>query len=379
MKKTLGLYLHIPFCKSKCLYCDFCSLPRADEELKGTYVAAMHRAIEQWGKRAHDYTVDTVYFGGGTPTSLSASALTGLLEEVDKHFSLSPDCEITTECNPMTGESAELAVLRASGFNRLSIGVQSLHREELKALGRLHTGEDFFRTLKAARTAGFENISADVMSGIPGQTLQSYLETLTKLAESGVEHLSAYGLIIEEGTPFHRLYAAGKLALPDEDTAAAMYFHGIDLLARYGLSQYEISNFAKEGRASRHNLKYWNCEEYLGIGAAAHSYFEGDRFGNAPDVQGFASGKTVESERETVTRHDAMNEFVMLGMRLTDGISGKSFEDRFGEPMDAHFGRSLARYLQTGHVVRTETGYAFTKKGMYVSNAILSDILDFDA
>ncbi len=379
MKKALGLYLHIPFCKSKCLYCDFCSLPRADEELKSTYVAAMHRAVEAWGARAHDYTVDTVYFGGGTPTSLSARALTGLLEAVDKHFSLSPDCEITTECNPMTGEATDFSALRTSGFNRLSIGVQSLHREELRALGRLHTGEDFFRTLEAARTAGFENISTDVMSGIPGQTLQSYLETLTKLAESGVEHLSAYGLIVEEGTPFHRLYTAGRLALPDEDTAAAMYFRGIDLLARYGLSQYEISNFAREGRASRHNLKYWHCEDYLGIGAAAHSYFEGDRFGITPDVAAFADGRALESERETVTRRDAGNEFVMLGMRLADGISNNAFQARFGESLDARFGALLARYIPTGHVVRTEDGYAFTKEGMYVSNAILSDILDFDA
>lgn len=373
----LGLYVHIPFCRSKCLYCDFCSFPRADAERVEAYVTALCRDLSSRAADTAAYTVDSIYLGGGTPTILPARLLVKILETVFSHYRIAKDAEITAECNPATGERDTFEQMRRVGFNRLSIGLQSAHDTELRALGRLHSFSDFERTFLQARVAGFDNISADVMSGIPHQTPTSYLQTLERLCALAPEHISAYGLTVEDGTPFGRM--GSRLILPDEDAARKMYMEGISYLARNGYEQYEISNFARAGYESRHNLKYWNCEQYLGFGPAAYSDFGGMRFGNSRDLDAYVKGKNIRTDSETPSPRDRMNEYVMLRMRLTAGVDENDFEERFGTPFENTFGKKLRAYESGGFVRQTKDGWAFTPAGMYVSNAILSEILEFDA
>lgn len=376
-KQTLGLYLHVPFCRSKCLYCDFCSFPHPTEAQLFAYADALCRDLEQKAEKAAAYAVDTVYLGGGTPTVLPIDALQKILSCVLGHYNVTKDAEITAECNPATANRAYLEAMREAGVNRLSIGLQSTHAAELKVLGRLHSFSDFEATLRDARAAGFENISADVMSGIPHQTVESYLETLSRLVALAPEHISAYSLIVEEGTPFGRM--AERLPLPDEEAAREMILRGIEFLAARGYDQYEISNFAKRGRESRHNIKYWNCDPFLGFGPAAYSDFEGYRFGNSRDLQGFLRGEEILEECEKIAPSERKNEYVMLRMRMAHGVPIADFKIRFGEDFEATFGQKLKPFVERGLVARTNAGYAFRKEGMCVSNEILSEILDFDA
>lgn len=373
--KDLGLYLHIPFCKSKCLYCDFCSFPRPSEETVEAYVNALCRDISDRGAHSAEYTVSTLYLGGGTPTILSLSQMEKITEAVRTSFSLSPDAEITAECNPKTGGEAYFRQLRALGFNRLSIGLQSAHANELKALGRAHTLADFQHTWEAAHRAGFSNLSADVMLGIPHQTPESYLETLRALLALSPSHVSAYGLTVEAGTPFGRM--RDRLPLPDEDATRRMYLEGAALLEENGILQYEISNFARRGYESRHNLKYWNCEEYLGLGPAAYSDYGGKRFGNARDLSSYTEGKQITAECEQPSQNERLQEYVMLRLRLTKGISEKEFDRRFQRSFEDTFGASISPYLRADLMKKTPMGYALTREGMLVSNTILSDLLDF--
>ena len=373
--RTLGVYLHIPFCRSKCLYCDFCSLPHATDERMYAYADALCQDLIQKAELCREYTVDTVYLGGGTPTVLPTDALERILKTVFLNYGVSPNAEITAECNPATVDLDALVRLRRAGLNRLSIGLQSAHKKELKALGRLHDFEDFRNTFLAAREAGFENLSADVMFGIPHQSTESLLSTLEQLCALSPEHISSYGLGIEEDTPFGRM--ADRLPLPDEDTVCEMYRRGVEFLAKRGYRQYEISNFAKAGYESRHNLKYWNCDEFLGFGPAAYSDFAGERFGYSRDVDAYIAGREILFERERPSRAERINEYVMLRMRLGEGIFTKAFKERFGCSFDALFGSAIEPFVQKGLVVRGESGYRFTDEGMLLSNAVLSELLDF--
>ncbi|MBQ9132183.1 MAG: radical SAM family heme chaperone HemW [Clostridia bacterium] len=374
---TLGLYLHIPFCRSKCLYCDFCSFPRPDEGTVEAYVEALCRDLKRRAAACEDYAVDTVYFGGGTPTLLSAAQLERLMEAVTGAYRLADGAEITAECNPATGSRELFTRMRLAGFNRLSIGLQSAHGEELRALGRLHRFDDLRQTVEDARVAGIDNLSADVMFGIPGQTVGSYLATLEAVCGLGVRHLSAYGLTVEEGTPFGNM--GDRLVLPDEEETRRMYFEGLAYLESHGWKQYEISNFAVPGYESRHNLKYWNCDPYLGFGPAAYSDFCGKRFGNSRDVAAYIEGKDITEACDEPSDVERMNEYVMLRMRLGEGISARAFEARFGGDFQALFGKRLEAYLPGGLVRRRGDGYGFSPRGMYVSNSILSEILDFSS
>ncbi len=373
--KRLGLYLHIPFCKSKCLYCDFCSLPHASDEQKERYVRALCRDLERRAQDCRDYRTDTVYFGGGTPTVLSAKQLNAVLETVQRCYNLEQHAEITAECNPATADRSLLSELRRQGFNRLSIGLQSVHQNELKALGRLHTYEDFQVTWEHAQAAGFRNLSADIMFGIPEQTAESYLDTVERLCSLSPQHISAYSLMVEEGTPFFRMRE--RLALPDEDEVLSMYRKGAELMEQHGIFQYEISNFARKGCESAHNLKYWSCEEYLGFGPAAHSDFAGKRFGNSADVSAYIDGRDILAFSEQPSRREREQEFVMLGMRTVSGISSTLFRKRFGRSLNDAFGSAFENALYRRFIRKTADGYAFTQDGLMVSNTILSDILDF--
>jgi len=373
--KTLGLYLHVPFCKSKCHYCDFCSFPRMDGETVDKYCHALANEIAAYGREMTAYTVNTVYFGGGTPTYIGADRLCALLFEVAKHFSLAEGAEISAECNPATASAEGLKDLRGAGFNRLSIGAQSMNDRELALLGRAHSVSDFQRTFSDARRAGFDNLSADLMFGIPEQTEESFHKTLQGLVALDPEHISAYGLKIEEGTPFFE--KKDSLCLPDEEAERGMYMQAVDFLGQNGYARYEISNFAKRGRESRHNLRYWEREDYLGMGLAAYSCLGNERFSNVTDMARYLEGVRV-AERESVSEHDALAEAVMLGMRLEKGLDFSALAEAYGEGA-CEYQRRLSRYTEGGFVRKTDRGYAFTSEGMYVSNAILSDILDFEA
>ncbi len=374
-RSTLGLYLHIPFCRSKCLYCDFCSFPHPSKERLEAYTDALCRDLSDQAKAAWEYTVDTVYIGGGTPTVLSEEQLLRILSTLHKNYQISPHAEITVECNPTTGSRSYFEALLHGGVNRLSIGLQSAHQKELRALGRLHSFADFEATVRDARAAGFQNISTDVMSGIPHQTTESYLETLKRLCDLSPEHISAYSLIVEENTPFGRM--SDRLVLPDEDSAREMYLQGIEFLEKMGYRQYEISNFAKEGFESRHNIKYWNCDPFLGFGPAAYSDFEGYRFGNSRNLEGYLRGEEILEEREQISPRERKNEYVMLRMRMRDGVLFDEYRKRFQDDFETDYGKALSAYITQGLVVRSKKGYAFSPKGMCVSNEILSEILDF--
>ena len=373
--KKLGIYLHIPFCVQKCLYCDFCSFPRCDRDTVSRYVSALLRDIEIWGDRCQGRAVDTVYFGGGTPTLLEVADFDRIMSAIRGSFSLADGCEISCECNPATADLEYFTAIRAVGVNRLSIGLQSASSEELRALGRIHDFEDFKATFAAARRADFDNISLDLMYGIPRQTVASFERTLREAVALGPEHISAYGLKVEDGTPFGR---RGKsLILPDEDEELEMYTLCSEYLRKTGYTKYEISNFAREGYESRHNLRYWRGEDYLGLGVSAHSYLDGVRFANSRDIEGYLCGRDIVCERAEIGADERMTEYVMLRMRLAEGVSESDFEELFGVAFDKVYGNRLARYIDGGYVVRTEDRVAFSDRGFFLSNYILSDILDF--
>ena len=378
-KRHVGIYIHVPFCRSKCYYCDFCSKTRATDEQIGRYVDALCAEIKFISERIKDSgnelpIADTVYFGGGTPTLLDPKSFERALRSVSDSFGICDSAEITAEANPKTADLHKLCDMRNLGINRLSIGMQSVHGAELRALGRAHSFEDFCAVYKDARRAGFDNVSADLMYGIPDQTSESFEVSVKTLADMSPEHISSYCLTVEEGTTFDR--CRHKLNLPDEDAVADMYSMMSDTLSKQGYGKYEISNFAHKGYESRHNIKYWRLDDYIGFGSAAHSYFDGVRFAHTRDIESYISGENTYCEVCSIQRREAMNEYVMLGMRLADGINISDFEARFGENFENCFGAKLKKYAPE-HVYMDKNVCRLTPKGMFVSNFILSDVLDF--
>ncbi len=400
-KKNLGIYIHIPFCHAKCAYCDFYSISDANADLMQRYVDALLLQMEDYKAAAANYTVDTVFIGGGTPTTLPITAMCDLISGIRRNFRLAKNVEFTIEANPATVSLEALTKYRKMGVNRLSFGLQSCNSDELSALSRIHSAEDFEASLAIARKAGFTNINADIMYGIPLQTADSFNRTLDFVTRLGVEHISVYGLKIEDGTPFARMQ--DSLILPDEDTEADMYLDCIRYMDAKGFRHYEISNFALPGYECRHNLKYWNCDEYLGFGCAAHSYFSGIRFSTKRDLMLYIDSMETDivngtpmisdgasiteaqirnagpiDEFYTLTPSERIGEYIMLHLRLTEGISAMEFEVLFGMNFDGIYGRRLQIYIDNGFMTYNGDRYAFTPKGMYVSNYILSAILDFD-
>ena len=380
MPRTLGLYLHIPFCVRKCNYCDFCSAA-ASANARAAYVDALCAHLTASAPLARDRVVDTVYLGGGTPTILKDAELTRILDTVRAYYALTKDVEITTECNPVTGRDGLFDALVHAGVNRLSIGVQSMHENELSLLGRAHTFDDFLATFDAARRAGLSNVSADVMFGIPAQTIRSLEETLETLASLPLSHLSAYGLRIEEGTPFDRM--RDTLPFPHEDEEADMAELVPILLEKHGFSRYEISNYARNGAYSRHNMRYWLGEEYLGFGPAAHSYFDGVRYATPENTKHYVDAvregafDVLRTDCHALGAHEAREEYVMLRMRLSQGIDKQEFATRFGLSFERAYG-DLSSLCERGLLTNTNERVALTARGMQVSNAILSDWLDFN-
>ena len=376
MKNKLGIYIHIPFCRHRCPYCDFYSNAGCREDEISRYAAAVAEQLGEWSRLCGEYVVDTVYFGGGTPTLLSLYDFGLLFDALTRHYNVAPDAEISCECNPATTDAGYLGGLRSLGFNRLSIGAQSLDDSELRALGRIHTAADVVLTYHDARAAGFENISVDLMIGTPGQSGDSQKRTRGQICALEPEHVSVYCLKIEEGTPFGK--AADRLPLPPEDEVAEMYLGTIEFLAGRGIEQYEISNFARAGYECRHNLKYWNCDEYLGFGAAAHSYFGGERFACHRSLERYFAGAYVdETSRTRLSHADLETEYVMLAMRRTKGLVADEYVKRFATDPHEKYGLQISEFVRQGLMVADHSGFRLTPRGMLVSNTILSSILDF--
>ena len=379
MKKELELYLHIPFCVSKCKYCDFLSAPSGEEQ-RQIYVERLCRRIRYWSDVVYNYGYEivSIFVGGGTPSILTEAQITQVFEAVRESFPIREDAEITLEMNPGTDVKDKLSVYRKLGINRLSMGLQSADNKELKRLGRIHTYEDFRQVYQWVREAGFTNINVDLMSAIPGQTLESYEETLRKAADLKPEHISAYSLIIEEGTPFYERYGEGRHAeeMPDEDTERQMYVRTREILEDYGYHRYEISNYAKDGYECRHNLGYWNRREYLGLGAGAASMMDHIRW-KEPDYIGPSTGQVLE-EREDFTRlrrKDEMEEFMFLGLRKINGVSEKDFYKYFRVSMDEVYKDNIENLIKEGLLVREENRIRLTDRGLDLSNYAMSQFL----
>ena len=369
----LELYVHIPFCVRKCQYCDFLSGP-SDEETKDRYIEALLKEIRA-AEHTENYEIVSVFIGGGTPSALKAEAIASIMRTLQEQFFFCEDAEVTIEANPGTVDLEKLTIYRNVGINRLSLGLQSTDAEELKLLGRIHSYEEFLKSYEWAREAGFSNINIDLMFAIPGQTGEAWRQHLYQVAELNPEHISAYSLIIEEGTPF----AEQNLDLPDEDTEYQMYEDTAEILERYGYRQYEISNYAKQGYMCRHNAGYWQRREYLGFGLGASSLYGGMRFSNTRRMQEYLKeSRNPDQIRKDVTvllRNERIEEFMFLGLRMTEGISEKKFEENFDVRLMDVYGNILQKYEETGFMEHIETKWRLTRKGIHVSNHILADFL----
>ncbi|MBQ4353306.1 MAG: radical SAM family heme chaperone HemW [Clostridia bacterium] len=384
-RRRLGLYFHIPFCLSKCAYCDFNSAPAQSDEVISNYIGALIAHIESYRSAAAGYEPDTVFIGGGTPTSIPPEELVRLIRAIKKNFKLTRRAEFTIEANPATVTYASLRRLHRLGVNRQSMGLQSAHENELKALGRKHSRKDFVRSYRMARDAKFENINVDLMFGIPHQTYDSLMHTIRYVCGMQPDHISLYDLKIEPGTVFGQRYSEIKPLLPDDDTEADMYIGAIELLRQYGYLQYEISNFARPGSMCAHNLKYWNCDEYLGFGVSAHSYFNGSRFSFTQDIDRYMQGVTVKESKiritdqcETVEERERMGEYIMLRLRLTAGIDDREFTRRFGYSFEEMYGKKCRKFIDNGFMTGHNGVFTLTPTGMFISNYILSDLLEFE-
>ncbi len=373
--ERLGVYIHIPFCIKKCNYCDFCSFAGRGETDFFAYTEELCRRMRSFKEQNGKRSVDTVYFGGGTPTLLPVGCFELLMCALKDCFFVDADAEITVECNPASIDENGLRLLRSLGINRISIGLQSADERELALLGRPHSFDDFLSVFGAARRVGFENISVDLMYGTPEQTLQSFENTLQRVCDLSPEHISAYGLKIEEGTVFAK--NREQLELPDEDTEYEMYCSCNDILSKNGYDRYEISNFSKKGMVSRHNLRYWKLEDYVGFGVAAYSCFEGVRFGNSRNIEEFLLGKDIVTQSERISEHERLNEYVMLSLRLDEGLDMREYARISGRDFKSDFPQTDL-YVKNGFMKEEGGRIAFTTKGFFVSNAILSDMLSFE-
>lgn len=382
LRKPLELYLHIPFCERKCGYCDFLSAA-APADVRRRYVGQLMEEIAGRGARCSGYVVTSVFFGGGTPSVLEPGEMLALMRRVRVHFRLAADAEVTMEVNPGTVTPQKLQAFREGGVNRVSIGLQSADDGELEKLGRIHTYDEFLNTYQRVRQAGFANVNVDLMSALPGQTLASWKETLKCAAMLKPEHISAYSLMIEVGTPFYERYHGHPELLPDEEEEREMYDLTRRFLGGHGYERYEISNYAKPGRECRHNVGYWTGAEYLGLGLGASSYIRGCRFRNEEDLgtycgldmRGADADRRLRREVHRLTREEKMEEFMFLGLRMMRGVSGREFERRFGAGLWEVYGGVLDKLLKNGLAAWEEPWLRLSDFGIDVSNYVLSEFL----
>ncbi len=383
MRKPLELYIHIPFCIRKCAYCDFLSFPSTEKDAH-EYVGHLLEEID--AQSAHyrdDYEVVSVFIGGGTPSYLRGEDIGDIMATIQDCFYMDIDPEVTIEINPGTVLPDKLNCYARAGINRISIGCQSADDEELRTLGRIHTFDDFLKTYERVRKEGFTNVNVDLMSGLPGQTLDSWKNTLRHVAMLRPEHISAYSLIIEEGTPFYERYHDHPELLPDEDTEREMYYATKSILAQSGYSRYEISNYSKPGYECRHNIGYWTGTEYVGMGLGSSSYVYGYRFKNISDIDEYLkihmdssdADEKIHTEIEQLTLKDRIEEFMFLGLRMMKGVSGGDFEDRFGLNMWDVYGEVIDNLQKNNLLEVDKPEIRLTDFGIDVSNYVLSEFL----
>jgi len=382
-KRELELYIHIPFCVRKCAYCDFLSAPAGDEIIE-QYVERLIDEIHAQGACAllNEFIVTTMFLGGGTPSILTGEQVQRIMSAIRANFPIAYNAEISMEANPGTVTLEKLTAYRQSGINRISFGVQSTNDEELKTLGRIHTYEEFLESYQLARKCGFENVNVDLISAIPNQTVESWEETVRKIVELDPEHISAYSLIIEEGTPFYEKYgegAEGERLLPTEEAEREMYYRTEEFLDQAGYHRYEISNYAKEGKECKHNLGYWERKNYLGMGLGASSLLDNVRYKNTDDLAKYLTFsddlEEIQEDREILSIGAQMEEFIFLGLRKMKGISIQQFEDAFGKTLEACYGERI-HHLQNEKLLVIEDGFLrLTKKGIDVSNYVFAEIL----
>ncbi|EDS76389.1 putative oxygen-independent coproporphyrinogen III oxidase [Clostridium botulinum C str. Eklund] len=373
MNNEASLYIHIPFCKQKCLYCDFTSYCGRENRMVD-YSRALSKEIDQIKNKK----INTIFIGGGTPTYLCLQGWNILKKSIDK-LEKSIDLEFTVESNPRTFDEEKLKFLKSIGVNRISIGLQAWQDKHLKSLGRIHTKDEFLKSYHMARQIGFKNINVDLMFGIPNQTLADWKETLLEVTKLNPEHLSCYSLIIEEGTPFYDFYEKNKIELPSEELERKMYDYTLKFLESKGYKQYEISNFSKEKYECRHNLVYWNLNEYIGCGAASHSYVDGYRYRNEEDIEKYIDSieknKSPIVEKIKTSLKSDIEEFIFMGLRKIKGISIKEFHKRFNKEIYDLYGTVIKTHISNGLLVEKDDYLYLSHKGIEVSNYVLSDFI----
>lgn len=374
----LALYVHIPFCLKKCNYCDFISFPNKFDYVE-KYTDALVKEIRLYSSVGKKFKLNTVFIGGGTPSSINSIYIEKIMDGIYKYFDTNELKEVTIETNPKTLDKEKLVRYRESGINRISMGVQTLNDNLLKILGRIHNTEDFYKNYDLVRNLGFNNVNLDLMFGLPFQTLEDVIYTLKEVIKLEPTHLSFYGLIVEKGTKFYDLNNRGKLNLPDEDLERAMYHKGMEYLVSNGYEHYEISNFAKKGYECKHNLFYWELKPYIGLGIGAHSNIFGKRYWNFADIKKYISsldnGSFPVSEEEVIDKDMEMAEYCILGLRLIRGIDKKNFLGRFGIDIKEIYGKIIERHVKGGLLYENENRIYLTKRGLDLSNIVEVDFL----
>ena len=382
MRKKLELYVHIPFCEKKCLYCDFLSFS-AEDDLHKAYVDKLIEEIRVQAKNYSDYQISSIFIGGGTPSVIKAVYISNIMSAIYEAFIVESLAEVTIECNPGTVDIDKLLVYKQSGINRISVGLQSSVNKELQHLGRVHNYADFLYSYEKIRESGYKNVNIDLMSALPWQTLDSWKSTLKKVVMLKPEHISAYSLIIEEGTEFSKIYGSpeGRKFLPTEEVERDMYHSTIDILKNYGYERYEISNYAKPGYESKHNIGYWTGEEYLGFGIGASSYVYGRRFHVEKDIKKYLD---INMKRDIMPLYqnihelstkEKMEEFMFLGLRLTKGVLVTDFYDRFGMELIDVFEKPIQKNISFGLLKYENLYLRLTDKGLDLSNRVMGDFL----
>ncbi|HII4439419.1 TPA: radical SAM family heme chaperone HemW [Clostridium perfringens] len=373
----ISLYIHIPFCAQKCLYCDFPSFARKDH-LRKAYIEALNKEIINLREKHNNLEINTIFIGGGTPSVLESNELECLLKEIAK-LNMAKDIEYSMECNPGNLTEEKLEVMKKYGVNRISMGLQAKQDNLLKGLGRIHNYKTFKENFLLAKKVGFNNINVDLMFGLPNQRLNEWEETLREIISLEPAHISAYSLIIEEGTAFYNLYENDKLKLPTEEEERKMYHLAKEILEENGFNQYEISNYAKEGKECRHNLAYWNMDNWIGVGSASASYINGKRIKNISSVEEYINsinerGEAVE-EIINNSKNDNMEEFMFMGLRKINGIDENEFKKRFGMNINDVYGEILNKYIDEGLLIRESGRFFLSEKGIEISNVIMADFL----
>ncbi|WP_313163766.1 radical SAM family heme chaperone HemW [Sedimentibacter sp.] len=373
--KKLGIYIHVPFCKQKCNYCDFYSI-KWNYKTENKYVEAMLNEIKSYKEKLNGFIADTIFFGGGTPTIVKPDNLKRIIEEINDLIAIDKNAEITIEANPNTLSDENLTAYKEIGINRLSIGIQSLNDEILKKIGRIHNGDEALNSIDRAKKNGFENINADVMFNIHGQTVRDVEDTIEMIIEKDIKHISFYSLKLEKGTPLYIMEQNNKIVMPEEDYEREMYYAGRSVIEKHNLIQYEISNFAVKGYECKHNLKYWNQEEYIGLGPSAHSFLKNIRFSNSSDLnlycENLQSNKLEKIIHEELSEDDLIFEYIMLRLRLTEGINTDEFNNKFSADFMKMYENQID-YLHKNNLIYVgKNNIKLTEKGMDISNYVIT-------